>query len=221
MQFRSKLLPRPPVSLAAAVLLMVVAAAWLAATDTLVQGAGNSDPELTPRAYLPFIARMTCDGDVMVNGGFEQGEFGWNQFTTGEGWKEHDLIGSEAEGYNPYEGTYGAVLGGYEGTWDVLTQTVAIPAGGQLSYWWQMHTYETEFFHDHFSVDLLTLGGELVAGLAGHGIQGIEGVWQQDVVDVSAFAGQTLVLRFHAYNDNYYFSWFNLDLVCLRPKPLS
>lgn len=217
MPLSGSILRRLPVCLAPASLLLVVATLWLAATHTIVQGAGSSPPELTPRAYLPLISRATCPCDVMVNGGFEQGEFGWNQYTTGENWKEHELIGSEAEGFNPYEGDYGARLGGYEGTWDVLTQTVTIPAGGQLSYWWQMHTYETEIFPDYFSVDLLTLDGERIAGLAHHGIQGTQGVWQRDVVDVSDYAGQTLVLRLHAYNDNYYFSWFDLDLVCLRP----
>lgn len=216
MQFRSGLLRRLPLCLVVVVLLMVVAALWLTARGTLVRGSGNPDPDSTPSAYLPFITRVICPDDVMVNGGFEQGEFGWYQYTTGENWKEHELIGSEAEGFNPYDGDYGARLGGYEGTWDVLTQTVTIPAGGQLSFWWQMHTYETEFFHDNLRVDLLTLDGESIAGLAGHWIDGTQGIWQQDVVDVSDYAGRTLVLRFHAYNDNYYFSWFDVDLVCLR-----
>lgn len=154
-----------------------------------------------------------------MNGGFEQGDDGWRQYTTGAGWKDHKLIGSEAEGFNPYEGDYGARLGGYEGVWDVLTQTVSIPAGGQFSYWWQMHTYETSIFHDHLLVDLLALDGSRLIVLASHDVQGPEDIWQQDVVDVSAYAGQTLILRLYAYNDNYYFSWFDIDNVCLRPTP--
>ncbi|MEJ2210739.1 MAG: hypothetical protein P8129_17105 [Anaerolineae bacterium] len=91
----------------------------------------------------------------------------------------------------------------------MLTQTVTIPAGGRLSYWWQMHTYETTIFHDNLQVDVVTLEGDVVASLAGHGINGPQDLWQQDAIDVSAHAGRTLVLRFHAYNDNYYFSWFD------------
>ena len=190
---------------------------WLAATQLTVQGAPNLEPELMPQAYLPLVARLAFPGDVMVNGGFEDGEAGWHQYTTGEEWKDHELIGSDSEGFNPYEGHFAARLGGYEGVWDVLTQTVTIPAGGQLSYWWQMHTYETTIFNDNFLVDLLTLEGEHLGYLSIHGIQGPEGIWQQEVVDVSAYAGQTLVLRFRSSNDNYFFSWFDLDLVCLRP----
>jgi hypothetical protein len=186
-------------------------------TCTTVQGAGNLAAELTPQAYLPLVARSTCAGNVVANGGFEQGDEAWHQYTTGENWKAHELIGSDSEGFNPYEGHYAARFGGYEGVWDVLTQTISIPAGGQLSYRWQMGTTETSIFADYLGVDLLTLDGERVAALAGHGIQGAEGIWQQDVVDVSTYAGQTLVLRFHAYNDNYYPSWFDIDQICLCP----
>ena len=197
--------------------LIVVSVFWLAATHTTLQGAANPVLPLTPQAYLPFIARSTCPGNVVANGGFEQGDDGWHQYTTGTGWKDHKLIGSDAEGFHPYAGHYAAMLGGYEGVWDVLTQTVSMPAGGQFSYWWQMGTYETSIFHDHLLVDLLSLDGSRVAVLASHDIQGPEGIWQQDVVDVSAYAGQTLILRLYAYNDNYYFSWFDIDNVCLYP----
>lgn len=197
-------------------MLIIVFLTWLTVTHAAFQPAGQLQPELTPRAYLPFISRAACIGNVVVNGSFEQGDEGWHQYTSGTGWKDHDLIGSDAEGFDPYDGHYAAMLGGYEGVWDVLTQTVTMPTHGQLSYWWQMHTYETEIFHDNLCVDLLTLDGDLVAVQASHNVQGPEGIWQQDVVDVSAYAGQTLILRFHAYNDNYYFSWFDIDQVCLR-----
>jgi hypothetical protein len=213
----AKIRLRHPAWLVLTSFLILVCTFWLAATHTIVQGAGTLEPALTPQAYLPAVSRFICPGDVLVNGNFEQGAVGWHQYTTGENWKDHELIGSVSEGYNPYDGVYGAALGGYEGVWDVLTQTVTIPAGGQLSYWWQMGTTETEIFPDDFGVDLLTLDGERIAALAGHGIQGPQGIWQQDVVDVSAYAGQMLVLRLHAYNDNYYASWFDLDLVCLCP----
>jgi len=195
-----------------------VSALWHAATRAIHPLAAALQAQTTPRAYLPFVPRSLCPGQVLANGDFEQGAEGRHQYTTGTGYKAHDLIGSDAGGFQPYLGHYGARLGGYEGTWDVLTRTVSIPAGGRLSYWWQMHTYETTIFHDNLQVDLLTIEGEIVAHLAGHGIEGQEGIWQQDVVDVSAHAGRTLVLRFHAYNDNYYFSWFDLDQVCLQPS---
>jgi hypothetical protein len=195
---------------------IVLLAAWRTATQATSPVAGNREPQLIPQAYLPFVTHSTCAGSVVTDGGFEQGGEGWHQHTTGTGWKAHDLIGSDAEGFHPYTGRYAAKLGGYEGVWDVLTQTVSIPLGGQLAYWWQMGTYEILPHHDTFLVELLALDGSRVAVLASHDDQDLEGIWQQDVVDVSAFAGQTLTLRFHAYNDNYYFSWFDIDQVCLH-----
>jgi hypothetical protein len=215
MRFKARALHGSQGCLVFAGALVVLLFFWMAATQAAMPEAGVAEPPLIPRAYLPFIALSTCPGNVVTNGGFEQGGKEWHQYTTGTGWKAHDLIGSDAEGFHPHEGHYAAKLGGYEGVWDVLTQTVSIPPGGQLSYWWQMGTYESSIFYDHLGVELLTPDGEQVSLLAYHDVQGPEGIWQQDVVDVSAYAGQTLNLRFYAYNDNYFFSWFDLDEVCL------
>ena len=175
--------------------------------------------ELTPRAYLPFVARAddVCLGNIIVNGSFEAGNTGWYTFTNGTNWKAHNLIGTRAEGFDPYRGDYGARLGGYEGVWDVLTQTVTLPLNGQLSYWWKVISYENLPHHDGFAINLLESDGALVATLSQHDDQDTQHLWKQDVLDVSAYGGQSLVLQFEAYNDNYYFTTFYLDHVCLHP----
>ena len=189
---------------------------------SITQGQFTASPsqaqlDLTPVAYLPFVAREdVCTANTIVNGGFEQGHTGWFTATTGMMWKAHDLIGTRAEGFYPYQGNYGARLGGYEGVWDVLTQTVTIPANGQLAYWWKMASYENLPHHDWFIVRLLTQNGTLVTTLASHDDQDTQNIWTQDVLDVSAYAGQSLILLFESYNDNYYFTTFYLDNVCLR-----
>jgi hypothetical protein len=167
--------------------------------------------------FLPLILKGHghCGQDSLTNGDFESDDAGWELYTSGTGPKAHDLIGSFDEGYSPYAGDYAARLGGFEGVWDTLEQTVVIPAQGTLSYWWKMGTYETLPHHDWFSVELLQSDGTRVAWLADHNDQDLEGIWQHDRIDVSAFAGQELVLRFAGYNDNYYYSWFDLDEVSL------
>jgi hypothetical protein len=167
--------------------------------------------------YLPLIFQdhRYCGRESLTNGNFEQDEAGWELFTSGTDWKAHDLVGSQDEGFSPYAGDYAARLGGYEGVWDTIEQTVIFPTHGRLTYWWKMGTYETLPHTDWFSVDLLQIDGTKVAHLAFHDDQDLEGVWQQDQVDVTAFAGQELVLRFASSNDNYYFSWFDLDEVSL------
>jgi hypothetical protein len=173
--------------------------------------------EFWPRVYLPFLARTSPSwpGNVLRNGDFEQGHTGWYTHTTGSGWKQHDLIGSDAAGFSPYKGHYAARLGGYEGVWDAITQTVVIPAQGQLTYWWKGRTYETLPHHDTFDVALLNQDGTLVAGLAHHDDQDVQDTWTQDAVDVSAYAGKSLIVRFSSYNDHYYFTVFHLDEICL------
>jgi hypothetical protein len=138
---------------------------------------------------------------------------GWTISSTAQGWKVHDLIGSVSEGFSPYVGAYAAALGGYEGVTDYLTQTITIPAQGQLSYWWKMGTYENLPHSDHLVVNLNHPDGSLVASLANHDDADIEGVWQQDIIDLSAYAGDSYQIQFYVYNDNYYFTWFNIDEV--------
>jgi len=98
-----------------------------------------------------------------------------------------------------------------------MTLGILLTAGALLlSFWWWMGSYETLLHHDWFGASLYSPEGTLLLSLAFHDDQAIQQQWQQDVVDVSAYAGQTLTLRFEAYNDNYYFTWFDLDEVCLR-----
>jgi len=173
--------------------------------------------DLTPMAYLPLVVRAdaVCPGNAIINGGFEAGNTSWYTATTGAMWKVHSLIGTRAEGFEPYQGDYGARLGGYEGVWDVLTQTVTLPANGQLSYQWKVSNNESLPHTDWLAVRLLTSSGTMVTTLVSHDDQDTQNVWKQDVLDVSAYGGQSLTLLFESYNDNYYFTTFYLNNVCL------
>lgn len=168
--------------------------------------------------YLPivYVTGMPCSVDALVNGDFEADDLGWDLYTSGTGWKAHDLVGNISEGFSPYRGQYGARLGGYEGVFDTIEQSIHIPAQGTLTYWWRLGTYEpAPPAHDFFSVDLYRVDGTQEAHLVGHHDREPEGIWRQDVIDLSAYQGQTLILRFSSYNDNYYFSWFDLDEINL------
>ena len=161
--------------------------------------------------YLPGIVKSNCGVEVVINGDFEQDDYAWFISSSGTGWKLHDLIGSVSEGFSPHSGEYAARLGGYEGVTDEITQTITIPPNGRLTYWWKMGTYENLPHHDFFVVNLYQSDGSRVAQLAFHDDQDVEDIWQQDIVDLSAYAGGSYALQFWSYNDNYYFSWFDLD----------
>jgi hypothetical protein len=209
---------RPLAPLAMLGVLFGLAAAWLALAPATYHAAGPAVAQLTPAAFLPMVQRQhaSCPGNAVTNGDFELGSTGWYTYTDGWGYKKHRLIGSLAQGFLVHTGQYGAFLGGDEGTWDVITQVITIPAQAQISYWWQLGSYETLPHHDFFRLDLLALDGTVVATLALHDDQDESGEWQQDLVDVSAYAGGPWILRLHMYNDNYYFSWIHLDDFCLR-----
>ena len=178
-----------------------------------ISGTGGTDT-LTRTHYITILY-TGCPGNIVVNGDFEQGSAGWYTFTTGEGPKAHDLIGSDAEGFYPFYGHYAARLGGYEGVQDIITQTVVIPPGGQFSYWWRMHTYETLPHHDTLSVELLESDGTRAALLSHRDDQDAQNIWQRDSADVSEYAGESLTLRISSYNDNYYFTTFDVDEICI------
>ena len=161
--------------------------------------------------YFPWVVHFGCAAEGVINGGFEQDEHGWSISTTGIGPKAHDLIGSVSEGFSPYEGAYAARLGGYEGVSDSMTQTIPIPSQGRLTFWWKMGTYENLPHHDKLAVNLIQPDGSSVALLAFHDDADIAGVWQQDRVDLSAYAGGSYQIQFLAYNDNWYFTWFDID----------
>lgn len=198
---------------------IALSAIVLAFAANLPSAQAQPKPTAGATVWLPFVSGSVCacDGNLLANGDFERDGRGWYTRTYPSWWKRA-LIGSEAQGFHPHRGEWAARLGGVEGAMDAITQTVTLPVKGQLSYWWWMHSYDNLPL-DSLGVELYALDGSLVARLPGHGIEEPQDVWQRDTIDVSAYAGQTLILSFDAYNDNYYFSWWDLDDVCLRGTP--
>jgi hypothetical protein len=102
--------------------------------------------------------------------------------------------------------------------WETVTQTVTVPPGGVLSYWWRMRVTEPDRRPiDSLVVGLYSLDGTRVVW-QGHDSGEAADVWRQDVLDVSAYTGQTLELRLAAQNDNYYTTSFYVDDICLQAR---
>lgn len=168
--------------------------------------------------YLPLVFNPVrpCPFDAMVNGGFEQDDTGWTLRSDGTGHKAHDLIGSIDEGFSPFQGVFAAQLGAYEGVQDSIRQPVIIPYQGVLSYYWKMFSHEPDpINYDDFFVYLLNPDGTYLDILAWHDNLDPEDVWMQDVFDLSAYAGQPVILVFYSYNDNNFDTKFDIDEVRL------
>ena len=101
---------------------------------------------------------------------------------------------------SPHSGTYSAQLGfssPFKGN-STLTQTVTVPSGtSALSYWYQPHCPGST--NDHIQMQIRSTSGETLANVMN--VCSNSGVWTNVTFDASAYAGQTVVLWFNAYDD--------------------
>lgn len=129
--------------------------------------------------------------DAIVNGNFENGLEPWDAFSA----ENHNLITDEIS----HSGRCSAWLGGYEDAFDSISQTVTVPSGGTLSYWWFMSTEKYDMqAHDFFHVRLLDSNGSVIATLRRLSNISKSDVWVKDQIKLSKFAGKTVTVEFSA-----------------------
>ncbi len=110
---------------------LIITCAVLASSlllTTIGELAGTADPAISGQA--------AC-ASLLVNGNFEAGASGWEQFSAGG----QALISD----FKPRSGTWGAYLGGMSDTDDRLSQTALLPATAttiSLRFWWAIATEE-------------------------------------------------------------------------------
>lgn len=148
-------------------------------------------------------------GNQIQNGGFENGTAPWVQTSSGG----YQLIST----YRPRTGSYSAWLGGYNNATDAISQTVTIPQGGRLTFWWYMTSNEgsaTAF--DYLRVRLYSPSGTLLTTLVTRSNRDVRNQWVQETVNLSGYAGQTVRLEFSATTDYLYPTSFFIDDVALQ-----
>jgi len=142
--------------------------------------------------------------ELIQNGSFEDGDAGWQQASSGE----YELISD----FNPRTGSLGAYLAGVNKADDRLGQQVALPTGTiTLSAWWHLDTTEAAGAFDRMTVSLLQPDGTWLADLLAVDNTAPASVWDEIVIDLSSYAGQTVTLRFTATTDGTNPSDFYLD----------
>jgi hypothetical protein len=117
----------------------------------------------------------------------------------------------------PHSGSYSTQLGstGPVNGNSTLTQTVAVPAGATtLSFWYQPHCTDT-ITYDQIQAQIRSTGGSTLATVLN--VCSNSGAWTQVTYNVSAFAGQTVILWFNDHDDGYASdpTYFLLDDVAL------
>ncbi|MDH6119877.1 hypothetical protein ABH930_001117 [Kitasatospora sp. GAS204A] len=146
---------------------------------------------------------------LLGNPGFETGTAA--PWTTSTGTVSNDS--SEPA----HSGSWDAWLDGYGTTHtDTLAQTVAVPSGCssyQLSFWLHVDTAETSTTtaYDTLNVQVLSSSGTVLGTL--HTYSNLDHLtgYAQHTFDLSAYAGQTVTLKFTGTEDNEYQTSFVLD----------
>jgi hypothetical protein len=155
----------------------------------------------------PAQAAACTPAQLIGNAGFESGTTPW----TGSA----GVIGADT-GQSAHAGTRFAWLNGYGSTHtDTLSQSVTLPAGcgtATLTYWLHIDTAETTTTtaFDTLAVQLGTTSLQTFSNL--NKATG----YQQRTVDVSAFAGQTVTLKYTGVEDSGLQTSFVVDDVALN-----
>lgn len=150
--------------------------------------------------------------DLLQNGDFEQGANGWTGSTGAiSTWSEQ----------KPYGGTKNAWLGGYgKKQTDALNQTVNLPkdaSSAKLNFALHIDTAETTKWtaYDKFSVQIWAAGKLLATPLTLSNLNAQAGYQLHDI-DLLAYKGQSIEVRFQSVEDITAQTSFVLDSVSLK-----
>jgi serine protease len=177
-------------------------------------------PPLSYKIYLPAVFRVNVapppppppPPSSITNPGFESGPTGWTEYSE-NGW---DIILSTADlPVPPHAGSWAAWLGGDDDEIAYIQQQVTVPAGSPyLAYW-----------HWIYSEDLCgyDYGKVVINGATVDTYDLCEssstGAWQKHVVNLSAYAGQSVALQLRAETDFSAFSSLYIDDVAFQATP--
>lgn len=159
--------------------------------------------------YLNPADEATRGPNVVVNPGFEAGATGWSQSSSaGLAIIHNDAASARA-------GSWYAWLGGQDNVTDSLTQDFTVPsAQPRLQFWYRITTNETvPGDWDILSVTITSpSSGATLATVTGLSNQSATSGWTQSATfDLSAFAGQTVRLRFAVTTDFSDSTSFRID----------
>ncbi len=164
------------------------ATAWLAGTGS----GGTTGGTTTGTTGSTTGGTGSCTaGQLLANPGFESGNTGWSASTS-------VITNSSTEA--AHSGSYKAWLDGYgTATTDTLSQSVAIPAGcsATLNFWLHIDTAETgTTAYDTLKAQVLNSSGTVLSTLATYSNANAASGYTQRSFNLSAYAGQTVTVKF-------------------------
>ena len=141
-------------------------------------------------AVTPYTAAV----NPVQNGGFETGSL--SSWSTSGAFLPVLSTTPHGGSYSARVGSTSAVNGN-----STLTQTVAVPVGAAtLSFWYQPHCPDT-LTYDQIQMQIRNTAGATLATVLN--VCSNSGAWTPVSFNVSAYAGQTVVLWFNDHDDGY------------------
>ncbi|RMG65314.1 MAG: hypothetical protein D6709_03105 [Chloroflexi bacterium] len=179
-----------------------------------VQAAQNSAP-MTKRAYLPIARRQLASVGGIVNGNFEQGpNVGW---TTSSNYTFCLICDqSDLPSIGPHGGNWAARFGGINNENASLKQTVTVPAGAPyLGFWHAISS--SDWCNDAYDVARVKVNGAEVKKF--QLCTPNNTTWTATSVNLSAYAGQTVMLELHVKTDSLIVSSWLVDDLAFQAGP--
>ncbi len=168
-----------------------------------------------PRLYLPVTMFNYSNIFLVNNGNFESGRTVWVESSV---MTQTLIVTADVMplGITPYSGVWSAWLGNVNDEVASLQQSVTVPdEAPYLSYWRNIRSDETGCIYDLASV----LINDSPVDTYGLCTENDTGGWTQHTLDLSAYVGQTVSLKFFALLDSSVTSHLFIDDVGFQAGP--
>ncbi|HTZ42218.1 MAG TPA: putative Ig domain-containing protein [Jatrophihabitans sp.] len=137
--------------------------------------------------------------NAVQNGDFENGNHYWSLGS-----------GAAVTTGTTHGGSYALKLGGTTNSSMSATQTVTVPTSGVLTFYTYITTAETSHSYD-FLTTTIKQSGTVLKTVSTQSDGSSTGTWIKTTSDLSAYAGQSVLLSFAATNDSAYATTFWVD----------
>jgi serine protease len=138
---------------------------------------------------------VTAPPQAVANGGFETGTYA--------SWTRSGAFLPVISATTPHTGVYDSRNGStspFSGN-STITQTIAVPTGSpQLTFWYQPHCTDT-ITYDQIQAQIRNTAGSTLATVMN--VCSNSGLWTKVTYNMTAYAGQTVVLWFNDHDDNW------------------
>ncbi|OGN90164.1 MAG: hypothetical protein A2Y88_10595 [Chloroflexi bacterium RBG_13_48_10] len=171
---------------------------------------------LLNQTYLPMIAKQPAVNPpgIIPNGDFEQGPVIWAQYSS----NDYDVIYPQQElppEVTPYDGIWVAWLAGVYNEISYIEQQVFVSSSlPYLSYWYRI--IPSEGCVNGLGMVIVNSGVVAV-----HNLCTATGGWVQGVINLSAFAEQSVLIQFRGETDGFTNSDLFFDHIAFQGAPME